>query len=325
MISVKRSILLFVMVCSLRSFSFAWGCSGHEIVALIAERQLTAKAAQQVQSLLQNAMLYENGKPKRFCHETQLGLMATYATWADDFRELDRTTGDSHFWDIPLNSTAEPTLADFCDQGCVVKALRDQVAVLKSATATEPQKAKALAFVIHFMGDLHQPLHIISNNDRGGNCIPAAFFGKNPSISADGRSASPNLHGLWDTEIPEKLGNIRTATADDDIRSYVDKLMGDFEGDIPDWKNENIDFISWARESHDFAVKKGYGKLPHHVIPENPVKVNSCLDDNNIMQRMAALHESVSKAYVTAAGPVVEEQLAKAGTRLAAVLNDVWK
>src|SRR5689334_6967042 len=212
MIAVKRIVLLVVVVCSFQSFSFGWGCSGHEIVALIAERQLSPNALQQVQSLLQNATLYENGKPRRFCRDTQLGLMAKYATWADDFRDLDPTTGDWHFWDIPLNATSAPTLSQFCDHGCVVKALQDQVAVLKSATASDPQKAKALAFVMHFMGDLHQPLHIISNNDRGGNCIPTAFFGKNPSISSNGKSASPNLHGLWDTEIPEKLGSIRKAT-----------------------------------------------------------------------------------------------------------------
>jgi S1/P1 Nuclease len=294
-------------------------------VALIAERQLNANAARQVQSLLQNATLYENGKPRRFCSDTQLGLMAKYATWADDFRGEDPTTAGWHFWDIPLNSNSAPTITDFCDQGCVVKALQDQVAVLKSTTASNPQKAKALAFVLHFMGDLHQPLHIVSNNDRGANCIPSAFFGKNPKISNDGKSATPNLHGLWDTEMPERLGGIRKLTRDDDISSFADTLMGDFEEEIPTWKNDTIDFISWARESHDDAVRISYGKLPHHVKPENPVNVSTCLDDNNVMQRMAALHESVSKRYMNSAGPVVEEQLTKAGTRLAMVLNDIWQ
>lgn len=325
MTAAKRIVMLFIVVCSFQSFSFGWGCSGHEIVALIAERQLNTNAAQQVQALLQSATLYENGKPKRFCSDTQLGLMAKYATWADDFRGVDPTTAGWHFWDIPLKSHALPTISDFCDQGCVVKALQDQVAVLKSATSTGPEKAKALAFVIHFAGDLHQPLHIISNNDRGGNCIPAAFFGKNPKISTDGKSATPNMHALWDTEIPERLGNIRKLTRDDDISNFVDTLMGDFETDIPAWKSEPIDFISWAGESHDDAVRTSYGKLPHHITPEAPVNVSTCLDDNNIMQRMAALHESVSKKYMNYAGPVVEEQLAKAGTRLAMVLNDIWK
>jgi desulfoferrodoxin (superoxide reductase-like protein) len=323
MTSAKRTILLFLVVCSFQSFSFGWGCSGHEIVALIAERQLNANAAQQVQSLLQNSTLYQSGKPRRFCGATELGLMAYYATWADDFRGIQPDTGDWHFWDVPLNSNSTPVITDFCDKGCVVKALQDQIAILKS-NAPKPQKAKALAFVIHFMGDLHQPLHIVSNNDRGGNCVPAAFFGKSATISADGK-ATPNLHGLWDTEIPEKLGRIRKQTRDGDLSDFADTLMGEFEDQVPDWQNEDVDFLAWAMESHEHAVKVSYGKLPHHVTPEDPVNVTTCRDDNNVVQRMADLHESVSKKYMNSAGPVVEEQLAKAGTRLAMVLNSIWK
>jgi len=68
-----------------------------------------------------------------------------------------------------------------------------------------------------------------------------------------------------------------------------------------------------------------YGKLPHHVKPEQPVVVNTCTDDNNIAQRMLALKESVSVKYSKAANPVIEEQLTKGGTRLAMVLNDISK
>ena len=317
-------VLLLAAIAGFPSLSFAWGCSGHEMVALIAERQLNPKAAQAVTDLLKDSKLYDNGAPKRFCEQTQLGLMAFYATWADDYRGDHKETAEWHFWDVPLSATSQPKPADFCDQGCVTKAIEDQLAVLKSPSAAQAEKAQALAFVIHFMGDMHQPLHVISNNDRGGNCIPVAFFGKNPTVTADGK-ASPNLHGVWDTDLPEKLGRVRVQTHDGDIKDYVDTVMGDFEEQIATWQRSNINIVGWALESHELAVHDSYGKLNRHIEREQPVNVQSCTDDNNIAQRMLALHESVSKKYFAAAGPVIEEQLAKAGTRLAMVLNDVWK
>ena len=318
-----KVVLLLWAICSLQSMSFAWGCSGHEVVALIAERQLNAKAAQEVEALLKDSKLYDNNQPRRFCFATGLGSMAFYATWADDFRGLHSETGPWHFWDVPLGSNSVPNPTDFCDQGCVIKAIHDQVAVLKSNAATA-DKSKALAFVIHFLGDLHQPLHIISNNDRGGNCIPVSFFGKQAHVASSGQ-ATPNLHAVWDTDMLEKVGQIRHSTHDDDLSAFVDTLMGDFEEEIAQWKEADIDVPGWAMESHSQAVRIGYGKLPHRIKPEQPVDVTTCNDDNHIAQRMLALKESVSKKYANAANPVIEEQLAKAGTRLAMVLNDIWK
>lgn len=321
---MMKVVLLLVTVGSLQSMSFGWGCSGHEVVALIAERQLNTHAAQQVESLLQNSKLYDNNKPRRFCFATENGTMAFYATWADDFRDLDSKTAPWHFWDVPLGFTSTPTPTDFCDEGCVIKAIHDQVAVLKSSTSTPADKSQALAFVIHFVGDLHQPMHIISNNDRGGNCIPVAFFGKAAHLTAAGK-ASPNLHGVWDTDLPEKMGPVHRQTHDDDVNAFVDTLMTDFEEEITQWQAGAIDVPAWAMESHNQAVKVGYGKLPHRVKAEAPVTVNNCNDDNKIGQRMMALKESVQTKYANAANPVIEEQLVKGGTRLALILNDVWK
>jgi hypothetical protein len=321
---LMKVALLLLAICSLQSMSFGWGCSGHEVVALIAEHQLNPRAAQEVETLLKDSNLYEINKLHRFCFATGLGPMAFFATWADDFRGQHSETAPWHFWDVPLGSTSVPKPTDFCDQGCVVKALHDQIAVLKSSTATPADKSQALAFVIHFLGDLHQPLHIISNNDRGGNCIPVAFFGNLPKVTAAG-AATPNLHALWDTDMPEKLGPILHPTHDEDVTNFVDTLLTDFEEEITQLKTATIDIPAWAMESHSQAVKVGYGKLPHHVPAEKPVVVNNCTDDNNIAQRMLALKESVSLKYTNAANPVIEEQLVRGGTRLAMVLNDIWK
>jgi hypothetical protein len=199
-----KVFLLLVLVLSFRSLSFGWGCSGHEIVVSIAQRQLSDVAAQKVLSLLKNPGLYVNNKPFRFCsprkyhltNPSDLGLMAFYATFADDFRDKDPSTAPWHFWDVPLNSTTDPDLPQFCGKGCVVKAIQDQIGVLESSSVTKRARSKALALLIHFVGDLHQPLHIADNNDRGGNCVPVKFSGDEPSISASGTGAAPTLQAF---------------------------------------------------------------------------------------------------------------------------------
>jgi hypothetical protein len=327
-----KVFLLLVLVLSLRSLSFGWGCSGHEIVALIAQRQLSDVAAQKVLALLKSPGLYVNNKPGRGCNPkkytltnpSDLGLMAFYATFADDFRNTNKSTAPWHFWDVPLNSTTDPDLPQFCDKGCVVKAIQDQIDVLKSSSATKRARSKALALLIHFVGDLHQPLHIADNNDRGGNCVPVKFFGDEPSISTSGTGATPNLHGIWDTSIPEKIGHIRGATHDDDLIQYVDTLMSDFETDMADWKTKPVDVRAWALESHSHAVTEAYGDLPTTIDGEDPVAINTCKDDDDVLQRMLDLDETVNQKYVDLAKPVIEGQLARAGTRLAVILNQIW-
>lgn len=324
-----RILLLLSWVLSLKGASFAWGCSGHEIVAIIAERQLSDVAAQKVEALLKNPGLYVNKKPFRFCSPrtynltdpSELGLMAFYATWADDYRDKDRTTAPWHFWDVPISLTTDPDLPQFCDQGCVVKTLQDQINILGSSTATKKARAKALAFIIHFVGDLHQPLHIANNNDRGGNCVPVTFFGTEPQISGGGTKSTPNLHAIWDTNIPEKIGNIRRNTHDDDLTQYVDTLMSNFESDIPTWRSQPVNLRAWAIESHGHAVAEAYGALPTRIDAEDPVTVNQCTDDDDVLQRMLDLDETVSQKYVDTVRPVIEGQLARAGTRLAVILN----
>ena len=193
-----KVFLLLLLVLSLRSLSFGWGCSGHEIVALIAQRQLSDVAAQKVLVLLKSPGLYVNSKPGRGCNPrkynltnpSDLGLMAFYATFADDFRNTNKSTAPWHFWDVPLNSTTGPDLPQFCDKGCVVKAIQDQIDVLKSPSATKRARSKALALLIHFVGDLHQPLHIADNNDRGGNCVRSSSSEMSPRFL----KAAPERH-----------------------------------------------------------------------------------------------------------------------------------
>ncbi len=107
--------------------------------------------------------------------------MADSATWADDLRSVRPEASAWHYIDIPRDAPRS-AMAESCpaSTGCVTSALQHQLEFLRSDGVDARVRADALRFIIHFVGDLHQPLHCVSNNDLGGNCVPISFFG-NPS------------------------------------------------------------------------------------------------------------------------------------------------
>ena len=134
-------------------------------------------------------------------------------------------------------------------------------------------------------------------------------------------NASPNLHALWDTSILERIAGIRRETHDADVKHFAGELSRRYGRQIARWKAAPVDIEGWAWESHQLAGSAVYGRLPAAVTAEDPVAVSGCTDDNNIGQRMMALHERIDQRYVTAVSPVIEKQLTRAGARLADVLN----
>jgi hypothetical protein len=199
----------------------------------------------------------------------------------------------------------------------VTAAIRHQLDVLRSSSATKPEQAEALMFLIHFVGDLHQPLHAADNADRGGNCVAVAIFDKKPETSGSTQSYRPNLHGVWDTDLVE------AAAHGLEPRAFADALRQEFAREIRRCKRQPIDVDAWAWESHNLAIKTVYGKLPKKVPVEPPQPVESCAD-RNMGQRMFDLHEEINQRYLAASSPVIRRQLARAGTRLAMLLSEVW-
>ena len=106
----------------------------------------------------------------------------------------------------------------------MTRAITDQLAILRSADADPQKRADALRFLIHFVGDLHQPLHATTNNDQGGNCVPVAFFDTLPQLrNPQTESYAPNLHGVWDTNI---LGKATTGKTVDQVAAELDESFG---------------------------------------------------------------------------------------------------
>lgn len=298
--------------------AWSWGCEGHQAVAVIAEKHLNGHAQERANKLLLGVPI--DPALARWCPSQGLDLMEDSATWADDLRKVQPEASAWHYIDIPRNAPRS-ALADSCPApaGCVTSALAHQIEVLRNDSNDPQTRAAALRFVIHFVGDLHQPLHCVSNNDEGGNCVPVDFFG-NPSVEKNPQfeSYSPNLHGIWDSGIIQRMKGTET------VAQWADSLDHQFSAQEAGWEKAGVNLDDWAWESHELADSVVYAKLPVAIPVEKPEVVKSCADDNHISTRMLNLHEKVSQQYVDAVAPTIDEQIAKAGVRLAMILNQVW-
>jgi S1/P1 Nuclease len=314
---MKRTCLwvLFGLVCLAGAPSVAaWGCKGHQAVALIAERHLTTDTKQMVQKLLSENPI--DPKLSRYCGSAVRDAMADASTWADDVRN-DKKNGPWHFIDIPRGAKRGPLETYCAEEGCVTRAIAEQLAILKDKNADGAKRTEALRYIIHFVGDLHQPLHAITNADEGGNCVPLKYLRRKPR--EHNHSFSPNLHSLWDTAIPER--DMEGA----DPGEYADTLAEMFAADIEGWRKAGIHLDDWAWESHDLAESTAYGALTPKIAIEPNVIVKSCADDNNIGERLLQQHITAGESYQEQAARVVERRLAQAGLRLAMILNEVAK
>lgn len=315
---MKRLAIQFLVVCAITSFAApsavrAWGCKGHQTVALIAEKYLTPEALKLVDALLSENPI--DPKLKRWCGDAR-DAMADASSWPDDVRN-DRKNGPWHYIDIPRGTQRGP-IEGYCGaEGCVVRAIAEQTAILKDKKTDPMKRADAVRYIIHFVGDLHQPLHAITNADEGGNCVPVKYFRRRPQMR--GHSFTPNLHGLWDSAILER--DMEGA----DPAEFAETLQAAFARDIEGWQKAGIHVDDWAWESFDDAESTVYGGLMPKIAVEPNVPVHSCTDDNNIGERLLHQHIVAGAVYQEAAAPVVEERIAQAGVRLALILNEALK
>jgi len=305
-------------ILNLPTPALAWGCQGHQVIALLAEKHFTPHAFAMAASILAADPIDPN--LSRYCKEGGIDAMADASTWADDIRPLRPLTAPWHYVDIPLGTTRRE-VEKFCDtkEGCVTRAIADELAVLRSTDANAQKRADALRFLIHFVGDLHQPLHAVSNNDQGGNCVPVTFFDLKPQLRNPlTESYAPNLHGIWDVNI------LARATVGKSVDQVASDLDHSFQAKIAHWKREKLNVDGWAWESHQVGVKTVYGKLPARVPVATTQEIKSCADDNHVSARMLKLDERIAAPYQDKAAPIVTQQVAKAAAHLALILNQLW-
>jgi hypothetical protein len=217
-----------------------------------------------------------------------------------EFREEDKTTRPGHFMDICLQDK-ETDLPARCPQGnCVTAKIDEYAQRLRDGNYDKWGAAGDLAFLIHFVGDIHQPLHTTTNADRGGTCQQVNVA-----------PAEENLHYAWDDAVVTVLeGQLGT----NDPEAIARKLEGLYPAaaDLATWKQGESEEIAW--ESHQVAETDVYRALG---IPERPCSLHSC-------DPATSTPLTLSPAYMDREGQVAGRQLAKVGYRLAALLNQIW-
>jgi hypothetical protein len=189
--------------------AFAWAPEGHAIAAAIALNHLTPQAKAGVRALLGDER-----------------LMVTVSSWADEVRDRRPETAAWHFVNIPLSASGYSRARDCADGNCVVEQINGQARALGDKRASKQARADALLFLIHFVADIHQPLHAADKDDRGGNLFTVYLNRKRT-----------NLHHVWDQEVVSAFGSDPLAAA-----ARIDRGPGGrVDGGAPaDWANESL-------------------------------------------------------------------------------------
>jgi nuclease S1 len=253
--------------------SFAWGKTGHRVVAAIADTQLSGLARAQIAQIL--------GPGES---------LADVANWPDEMRSdptpfWQKTTPPWHY--VTLNGFSYDHAPP---EGDALAALAHFRATLQERNASLADKQLALRFIVHLVGDLHQPLHVGKCCDRGGNEIKVSWFGK-----------PTNLHSVWDSALVEDEQLSFTELADKLERHLTDQQrIGWWDVNPRDWISES-------------------GQIRDTLYPP-PAKAAAKAKDKKAKQALPAL----SYAYVYKFTPLMEQRLSQAGVRLAAYLNDIY-
>ncbi|HEX8071341.1 MAG TPA: S1/P1 nuclease [Pyrinomonadaceae bacterium] len=279
-----RAMLLAFTLLSPHASAFAWNDTGHMLVAQVAYKRLNPTAKAKVDALT---------KTIRFCGKTYDGV--TVSVWMDDIKD-DSMHDDMRVWhyaDFPIfdGVPVDPNFKP--DAENAIARIKWAVETLRKGTGTDKHDAEVLGFLIHLVGDIHQPLHAATRitpqnpkGDAGGNSFKLA-------------GVPDNLHWYWDSEAgaynfwsPNRPLDARDRGR---LEAFANALTAEFPDKNPGAQDLNPD--AWARESHMLAATVAY------TLPENSVPT----DDYNRKARAVA-----------------RERIVLAGYRLAAVINGLY-
>ena len=275
---LKRLLAFFALALLLPSPALAWWDYGHKSIATIAFSQLKPATKREIARLI--ARSAELGTP-----ECRIRSFEDAAYWPDcirAYKERYNYTFAWHYQDIEICRPFD-IKAGCKDGNCVTVQIQRNLKLLADRTLPARERLMALAFLAHFVGDLHQPLHVGENGDNGGNKVNARY-GAIPN----------NLHAVWDGLLAERAiaeppgGPIGLLT---DFGPAEQAAMR--TGSVEDWTRE-----SW-QVSKDFA----YGS----------VAADPCAS----MPAVAMIDEAATRKLI----PIVRRQIARGGIRLAVLLE----
>jgi nuclease S1 len=273
-----QRLLLIVLIAP--SVVFGWGGTGHRVVCEIAYQELSPAARVELDRLLALDPDFDN-----FADACLLA----------DKPEVIRPT--DHYINMPRTARAVST--DDCPlaDSCVIAAIRKDIAVLRDAQASDAEKLLAMKLLGHWVGDVHQPLHVSFRDDRGANSI---------RVNLD--MEWPSFHGVWDGEIlAHNLGS--------DYLQIAAELGGQISAQQrAAWRYDSV--VEWANESFQITIAPA---TRYCTWQQGACWYSS---DNMLLDKDESVREQkIGNGYLRRNGDIVSQRLQQAGVRLAQVLN----
>jgi len=258
---------------------FGYGSVGHKTIAYIAEDNLKPEAKQKVLAIL------------------GVSDLSSIAAWADGIRGQRPETSGWHYVDIDVRTDQTvDTISNYCvNDNCVVNQVKKEIEELKIAEkdgTLDDAVRENLKFLIHFVGDLHQPLHCSNDDDWGGNGKTVLLF----DPDGGGQGTEGNLHAIWDHLIEDYTV--------EDSQELACQLESSITKDKEEeWVLGTVE--SWAFDAYKIARDKIYPGFTPGPTPTDTVV-------------------ALSRDYYSEMRPIEDELMEKAGIRLANILNNIY-
>ena len=257
------------MILTLPVPAGAWGFGQHRVIARIAEKYLTAETRAEVLAILGPNI-----------------TLSDVSVWADLVKEFRPHTRPWHYINYPLELD-EPDF-DVMDtpRGNVLAAIETRIAILGNSQSNRESREEALKFLVHLVGDIHQPLHCGIGEDRGGNTIRVTWRGE-----------LSNLHAVWDSGL--------FPVEDAQVNRLAESLVEDISPEDREKIMKGTP-LNWLVESHRLVRETCYPQQTHSAFPDSK-KTSSQL----------------SGRYIQRNRPIAERRVTEAGLRLAWLLNNI--
>lgn len=228
-----RSLLSVAMLIAVVANAFAWGQKGHDVTACIAERHLTPAAKAAVDSILEGrSLVYWANWLDNASHTPEYAYTKTW-----HYRNVD---ADKDYFSQPEHPS-----------GDIVKGIRYSIKVLSDTTQTPANRSLALKMLTHFLGDLHQPMHLGHATDYGSNTVKVKYFGRDT-----------NLHTVWDTNLVESAHKWSyTEWADQIDRLPATQEVVLLSGNVDDWAQRKVEDAAKVYDATPEGAKLSYNEV----------------------------------------------------------------
>jgi len=228
-------ILCFTVLSCSKSFALDWGKKGHRTTGAIAEQYLTKKTKRAIDKLLDGQSL------------------ALVSTFADDIKSDNtyRSYGPWHYVNVPFDKTYNTH--PHSEKGDLIQGIDTCIKILKSKESSKKEKAFHLKLLVHFIGDLHQPLHTGIADDKGGNDFQVQWFNE-----------GTNLHSIWDTKMIESYGMSYTELTKEMPKLSKSKYKTIASGTHRDWMEGSRTLVKELYKQNKKGDKLSYRYMYDH-------------------------------------------------------------